>query len=63
MCIFKKLKERKLAEKNVKENECWYNNSHENKRSRWNIPDDSASGFTPNQHDNAIYRSMAKRQR
>ena len=60
MCIFKRLFKNKKEK--TKEPECWYNNAHEQKKRRWNAPDDGATGFTPNQHDNAIVRSMAKRQ-
>ena len=37
MCILKKLFN-KLKAKKEKEPECWYNNYHEKKKGRWDIP-------------------------
>ena len=53
----------KLGKKNKQqEPECWYNNFHEQKRSRWQEPIEGAAFSSPNQGDHNVARSISKSQ-
>lgn len=61
MKFLKKLfgrKERKIKQ----EEECWYNNSHEKKRKRWNASWAQEGTYDAAQHDQAVTNQIAKRQ-
>ena len=56
MCILKKLF-RKFKREEKKEPECWYNNFHEQKKSRWNVPVPDEGALSS---DNSFYYSTAQ---
>ncbi len=61
MNVFKKLFH-KLKKKKKAENECWYNNAHEQKKSRWVPPiEGGVAGGSPNQFDYTTTNQIAKR--
>lgn len=61
MNIFKKLFGRK-NKRAKQEDECWYNNSHEKKRPRWNASWAQEGTYDSAQHDQAVTNQIAKRQ-
>lgn len=61
MNIFKRIFN-KLKKKDKKENESWYNNAHEQKKSGWVPPiEGGVAGGSPNQMDYATTNQIAKR--
>ena len=61
MNFFKKLFSRR-GKKTQKNDECWYNNSHEKKKSRWNASWAQEGTYDAAQHDQAVTNQIAKRQ-
>ena len=61
MNVFKKLFIR-LRPKKKSSDECWYNNSHEKKKSRWNASWAQEGTYDAAQHDQAVTNQIAKRQ-
>ena len=61
MNIFKKVFCKKKRRIKKKEQECWYNNYHEQKKSKWNETVDGAAFSSSNQLDHSITMQIAKR--
>lgn len=62
MNILKKLFGKFKKKNQKKEPECWYNNFHEKKRSRWSEPiEGEALSSTNGQMDHSITNSISKR--
>ncbi len=61
MNIFKRIfGKRRKNEK--EEKECWYNDYHEKKKSRWTEPIEGAAFGSPNQTDYALSQSISNQQ-
>ena len=60
MKFIKKLIEKLTKKKEAKKEESWYNNSEEQKKTKWN-PTEEASFYDEHYHDMGVTNQIAKR--